>query len=134
MKKSAISSLIYLMFLVGIDQLVNFVLTSLYPSLVTLNQGILFGFVTNIYIVGILLVIGSIILGYLIFRTHEIDISLLLVLAGAVSNVIDRFIYGGVVDYIHFFSISQFNLADTYIVLGLVIYVYKVLYIARFKH
>ena len=134
MKKSAINSLTYLMFLVGIDQLVNFVLTSLYPSLVTLNQGILFGFVTNIYIVGILLVIGSIILGYLIFRTHEIDISLLLVLAGAVSNVIDRFVYGGVVDYIHFFSLSQFNIADIYIVTGLVIYVYKILFIVRFKH
>jgi len=45
-----------------------------------------------------------------------------LVLAGAVSNLIDRFWYDGVVDFISFsykgWSFPVFNFADVYIVLG----------------
>jgi signal peptidase II len=47
-----------------------------------------------------------------------------LVLTGALSNLIDRFIYGGVVDFIdlHYASLywPTFNIADIYVVIGVI--------------
>ena len=51
-----------------------------------------------------------------------------LVLAGALSNITDRFFYQGVIDFIHItwlFDWPIFNIADTFIVLGVVIIFFK---------
>lgn len=46
----------------------------------------------------------------------------IMVLAGACSNLVDRYVYGGVIDFIHFsyqgWSWPIFNIADIAIVLG----------------
>ncbi len=42
----------------------------------------------------------------------------ILFLGGSASNVADRFVYGGVVDMIPFFSLSLFNIADAALVVG----------------
>ncbi|MFA6295812.1 MAG: signal peptidase II [Patescibacteria group bacterium] len=47
--------------------------------------------------------------------------SLMLVIAGAFSNLIDRVFRGFVVDYIHLFNLSVLNLADLYIISGIII-------------
>ncbi len=47
--------------------------------------------------------------------------SLMLVIAGAFSNLIDRIYRGFVVDYIHLFNLSVLNLADFYIIIGIII-------------
>lgn len=44
--------------------------------------------------------------------------SLSLIIAGAVSNLIDRFYFGYVVDFLSFLNYSIFNLADIFIVVG----------------
>ena len=44
-----------------------------------------------------------------------------LLAAGALSNVLDRFFYGGVIDYIQFWIVPVFNLADMMIIVGLLI-------------
>lgn len=44
--------------------------------------------------------------------------SLSLIVAGAVSNLVDRLIFGYVIDFISFFDYSIFNLADVFIVGG----------------
>ncbi len=41
------------------------------------------------------------------------------VLLGAGSNLFDRFVYGGVIDYVPFFGIAMVNLADIMIILGI---------------
>ena len=133
MKKKALNPLVYLFLFIAVDQAIKIVLWYKFPQLVNLNQGILFGFVTNIYLVGILLIIGSSILGYLIYRSKQIDIALILILSGAISNIVDRFVYKGVIDYIHISFWSDFNLADIYIVVGVIIYIYKLLFISRYK-
>ena len=38
---------------------------------------------------------------------------------GAFSNVIDRFIYGGVIDYVQIWILPVFNVADVMIISGL---------------
>lgn len=60
----------------------------------------------------------------LFFNTHESwKIPLALIIAGAVGNVVDYFIYGHVVDMIHFvlwgYDFPVFNIADTAIFLGI---------------
>ena len=46
--------------------------------------------------------------------------TLLPILLGGISNVFDRFAYGGVIDYAHILNIATLNLADILILLGLV--------------
>lgn len=47
--------------------------------------------------------------------------SLMLVISGAISNLIDRVFRGFVIDYIHLFNLSVLNLADLYIIIGIII-------------
>lgn len=46
-----------------------------------------------------------------------------LVLGGSVGNIVDRIRFGAVIDYVHVFRTSVFNLADVCIALGLLIIV-----------
>jgi len=46
-----------------------------------------------------------------------------LIILGAVSNLIDRLIFGYVIDYINIFFWPVFNLADVMIVAGIIIYI-----------
>ena len=41
-----------------------------------------------------------------------------LILAGAISNVIDRLVLGGVLDFINLAHFTSFNISDVYITLG----------------
>lgn len=94
-----------------------------------LNKGVSWGFFNNsagtpIYVkFAIGLAIVFLILNILnSLRKGRSIIPQLFVLSGALSNVFDRFLYGGVVDFIvfHFgsWSFPAFNIADTCIVLG----------------
>ena len=56
-----------------------------------------------------------------------IKISLGLQLGGAVGNLIDRLLYGHVVDFIDFKLWPVFNLADTSIVLGVALLAFALL-------
>ncbi len=61
-----------------------------------------------------------------VFSTYYLPIALLL--AGGLSNILDRFTYGGVVDYFYWhygFNFAIFNLADVIIDLAVVIIIYK---------
>lgn len=60
-----------------------------------------------------------------VFRDYYIPISLLY--AGGLSNILDRFTYGGVVDYFYWhygFEFAIFNLADVIIDTAVVIIIY----------
>jgi signal peptidase II len=51
-----------------------------------------------------------------------------LIFAGAISNIFDRFIYSGVVDYVYwhcYFDFAIFNLADVIIDVAVAIILYK---------
>ena len=58
----------------------------------------------------------------------EYYLSIALLYAGGLSNILDRFTYGGVVDYFYWhygFEFAIFNIADVIIDLAVVIIIYK---------
>lgn len=61
-----------------------------------------------------------------VFKEYHLPIAL--IFAGGLSNILDRFTYGAVVDYVywhHWFEFAIFNLADVIIDLGVVLILYK---------
>jgi len=54
-------------------------------------------------------------------------LALFLLLSGAISNLIDRIIYGGVIDYLDLPFLPRFNLADLAIILGVIIWIWPFL-------
>ncbi len=65
---------------------------------------------------------------------REYYIPLAFIFAGGLSNILDRFTYGAVVDYFYWhymFDFAIFNFADVLIDLGVVIIIYKQIMEAR---
>ena len=60
---------------------------------------------------------------YLFFKKGKSIFFETLILSGAISNLIDRFMYNGVIDFIEFhigsWSWPVFNLADSFLVIGI---------------
>jgi signal peptidase II len=58
-----------------------------------------------------------------------------MIVAGAIGNIVDRFIYGHVVDYVLFhtatWSFAVFNLADSLITVGAVVVGFSELFLHR---
>lgn len=154
MKTSTIGFLI--IFLVILDQISKLLITSnlnlgeslsLLPFLnFTLihNAGIAFSiFDQRGDISRWLLVISvSTILAYLFFLlykktpNHQLElISLLFIISGGLGNLIDRVFLGYVVDFIHVFyqdySFYVFNMADSYITVGIILYLSYFFFIER---
>ena len=104
------------------------------------NRGISWGvFHSNnplyFYIIGLL--IGSILLvfGYYIYNRVNLGLSVLaesLVFFGGISNLVDRFFYEGVVDFLAFnfrgYYFPNFNIADVFITLGVFFMFIKIIF------
>lgn len=67
------------------------------------------------------------ILYYFYGRNKKFNIPLILISSGTVSNLLDRYIWGGVVDFIKILSYPVFNLADILIAIGLILIAYLTL-------
>ena len=84
------------------------------------------------------------ILAYLLFLIykktpeHKLElISLILIISGGLGNLVDRAFLGYVVDFVHVFyqnySFYVFNLADSYITVGIILYLSYYFFIERTK-
>ena len=69
---------------------------------------------------------------YLFLFEYFCLLSLLLILSGGIGNLLDRTFRGYVVDFIHLYyenySFYVFNFADTYITIGVIIYIIGMIY------
>lgn len=115
--------------LVVLDQMVKWWVLS-HPLFVKLNSGFIFGLGHNmdlfLWISCILIVILFL---FTIKKPTLQTYNLFVILAAALSNLIDRIFRGGVIDYwrISFFHNEIFfNLADIILVLGVSIYAWQV--------
>lgn len=78
-------------------------------------------------IISFFVIIGLI---YFVYKNKPTDkitaIGYILLLGGAIGNLIDRMIYGYVIDYLDFYIFNYhfpiFNLADSCIVIGVILY------------
>ena len=124
-----------------IDQIVKFGFANLswdvdgpYMSLkLAYNYGVAFSMFSFLehnlkYIQLVIILIGTIYLfrNQNVFKEYYLSIALLY--AGGLSNILDRFTYGGVVDYFYWhygFEFAIFNFADVMINLAVVLIIYK---------
>ncbi|WP_025658723.1 signal peptidase II [Rhizobium sp. IBUN] len=132
--------LIFIVIAVALDQIVKIVVdhtlplqepVHLFPMLAlyrTYNLGVAFSMLSGMdgwFIVGMRLIIVAFVI-WLWHRTNKqrtfAHLGYALIIAGALGNLIDRFLYGHVIDYILFhteaWSFAVFNLADSFITIG----------------
>ena len=121
------------------NQLNSFRLNNFFEVTLVWNEGVSYGlFPQQSYVGQLIIIFFSLIICVWIakFITNSDiryrSITLILILAGASSNMIDRLIYGAVADFFHFeiatYSWYVFNIADIYIVSGLLILIYAFIY------
>ena len=140
MKNKFLISLSIFTVLVIIDQYIKFVFvdgwqwhSEVFSLILTYNYGVAFSMFSSLshYLKYIQIALLSGVVLYLmfnkdVFRLYYIPIAM--IFAGGVSNVADRFIHGGVVDYFYWhywFDFAIFNLADVIIDIAVVLIFWK---------
>ncbi len=98
------------------------------------NDGMAFGinFPAGIYVFSVVSILATIAIAWYLWSSrHEILIlrmALALILAGAIGNLIDRLIYGEVVDFLDFMISGHhwpvFNIADSSVTVGMFFFLY----------
>ena len=107
--------------------------TSFFNVVLVYNNGISFGIFNNLFFMkNILFIIISCItafLIYLLFKTKD-NVNLIafaFIIGGAIGNLIDRAIYGAVIDFLDFHIKTlhwpAFNIADSAVCIGVIIYI-----------
>jgi signal peptidase II len=100
------------------------------------NFGVSFGLLSGIFSHWILIVIALFMTLFVIFlffksKNNLEKWGLILIIAGALSNILDRFINGYVIDFLYFhykdFYWPAFNFADIYITIGIIIIILQIL-------
>lgn len=138
--------ILFVLAIVALDQLVKFWAVQtlmihpivLIPNVFQLtyveNRGAAFSFFQNqigFFVVATILVLAAIIYAFWkkLVLTKLGNLSLALVAGGAIGNLVDRILHGYVVDLFYFELINfpVFNVADVFIVVGGILFVYYVL-------
>ncbi|MDD5566469.1 MAG: signal peptidase II [Candidatus Omnitrophica bacterium] len=137
--------LLFTVLIIALDQAAKFLVLkslSLHQSValipgvfhltLVLNRGAAFGILKNqtiLFIASAVLAIFLIALDFFRKRTANrlYDISLCLIAAGAVGNLIDRLLRGYVVDFLDFRIWPVFNIADSAVTVGAILLGYTIL-------
>lgn len=144
MKKRYIYIILFSLILIIIDFMSKvFVLNNLNSEFVIINNFLSFIFVKNVGAAfglfgGNMLLLILITLLLIIYILYEIKNNInnklnlfcyLLILSGAIGNLIDRLYYGYVVDFISFiffnYQMPVFNIADIFVTVGVILLVYN---------
>lgn len=97
------------------------------------NANLAFGLPVPQLLIIILTFLILIVLGFLwwfdLIKSNFLAVfGLSLIILGALSNLLDRLIFGYVIDYLNLFIWPVFNLADCMIVIGVLIYFINILF------
>ncbi len=103
------------------------------------NTGVSYGLLGDlpVWALGLVAAVAIVALGIWWLRTADtlVRFGLMLVIGGALSNALDRLLYGAVADFFHFhwqgWSFYIFNVADVAITLGVLLLILDVLGIGR---
>ena len=100
------------------------------------NFGISFGLFSGLISPWLLIILGLLVVGFIFYLMKSAsdtleEWSLLIIISGALSNIIDRIFNGYVIDFIYFhykdFFWPAFNFADIYITIGIIMIVINIL-------
>ena len=143
MKKNIFKTIIIVFLSVLLDRIIKVLITKLVPLNSTINIIKKVFYITNVHNKGaafsimygetiILIMLSIIFLGLIIFymyKNNKYNIEYSLIIGGLLGNLIDRIIFGYVIDYIgvNIFSYSFpiFNIADSLIVIGAFIFIIR---------
>jgi len=89
-----------------------------------INTGISFGLFENFPTWISAIIIGCLLVYAVKMRELWERVGLGLIILGGLGNLVQRYLYGGVVDNLNFFGVLQNNVWDYLIVGGLCVYVY----------
>ena len=100
------------------------------------NTGAAFSMFSNNTI--LVIIISVVVIGFLLFYIYKNkgnnkleNVSYAFILGGAIGNLIDRLVYGYVIDFLDLEILSYnapiFNLADTFIVIGVILFLINTL-------
>ena len=104
------------------------------------NRGVAFGMFSGqrwfILLLTCVIVIGLVWFYIILPRKQEyrpVRVSLVLILSGAVGNIIDRLFRGYVVDFFEFtfFEWPVFNVADIYVVVGVILFALLMVFVVK---
>ena len=99
------------------------------------NTGAAFGiFQGNKFLLGLLSMTVAAVIAYYIVNHREVMdkwVGLSFIAGGALGNAIDRIFYTGVIDFIDFGFFPVFNIADTFVTLGVTIYIIQELFFSK---
>lgn len=109
--------------LILLDQIIKYIFKNYYTY--STNTGAVFGILQNQTKLIIFLTFFA--LGFLIYYIPKIktQLGLALIFSGLIGNLIDRLTYSYVIDYIKISVWPAFNLADIFLVLGVIIIIVK---------
>ena len=115
------------------------VITNFFHLTYVTNDGMAFGlnFPGGIYVFSVISIILTIIIFMYLWKEQNnhilMRLSLALILAGAIGNLIDRLRFGEVVDFFDFmigdFHWYIFNVADSSVTIGMILFLYFTFYI-----
>ena len=100
------------------------------------NFGVSFGLFSGLISPWLLIILGLLVVGFIFYLMKSAsdmfeEWSLLIIISGALSNIIDRIFNGYVIDFIYFHYIDffwpAFNFADIYITIGIIMIVINIL-------
>ena len=100
------------------------------------NFGVSFGLFSGLISPWLLIIIGLLVVGFIFYLMKSAsdmfeEWSFLIIISGALSNIIDRIFNGYVIDFIYFhykyFFWPAFNFADIYITIGIIMIVINIL-------
>jgi len=115
--------MIYLFLLIG-DKIIKYFLFITSRNFL-INEGMFFGINTSQLVT---LFISLLIIGILYVFKKRFGVrhtGLNIIICGITMNISDRFLWGGVIDYIKFYNILSFNLADIIILIGMLAVIYS---------
>ncbi len=145
MNKENIKSIISVIILIIIDQIIKFFIAKYYINDIIIinnflkltyltNTGAALGILSNnmIFLIIISILLIWYVLKEIIKSSNKLNkVSLLLILSGALGNLIDRIFRGYVIDYISFTLLNRempiFNFADILITFGILILLYIII-------
>ena len=115
--------------------------TDFFDYVLVWNTGVSYGLLGDlpVWVLGLVAATAILALGIWWWRTGEalIRFGLMLVIGGALSNALDRLLYGAVADFFHFhwqdWSFYIFNVADMAITAGVLLLVLDMVGIGRRK-